>query len=190
VAPGFDDAALKLLTEKPKWGKSVRLLDVGDFGANGRDARDVEVKKLVGGFLVQDRDLFAAGEGHCKVATKRAPTESELASLLFANRICKHVKSNAILLARGTKLLGTGAGQMSRVDSVHLAVRKAGGSAKDAVLASDAFFPFPDGVEAALAAGVTAFLQPGGSVRDAEVIAACDAKGAAMVFTGARHFRH
>lgn len=190
VAPGFDDEALKLLTEKPKWGKSVRLLEVGDFATNGRDARDVEVKKLVGGFLVQDRDLFAAGEGQCKVATKRAPTEAELAALLFANRVCKHVKSNAIVLARGTRLLGTGAGQMSRVDSVHLAVRKAGGSAKDSVLASDAFFPFPDGVEAALAAGVTALLQPGGSVRDAEVIAACDAKGAAMVFTGARHFRH
>ena len=190
VAPGFDDAALKLLTEKPKWGKSVRLLEVGDFSAADRDARDVEVKKLVGGFLVQDRDLFAAGEGHCKVVTKRAPTEAELASLLFANKVCKHVKSNAIVLARGTTLLGTGAGQMSRVDSVHLSVRKAGGSAKDAVLASDAFFPFPDGVEAALAAGVTAILQPGGSVRDAEVIAACDAKGAAMVFTGARHFRH
>ncbi len=190
VAPGFEPAALELLTQRPKWGKNVRLLEVGTFRADARDRRDFEVKKLVGGFLVQDRDLLAAGEGHCKVVSKRAPTAAELAALLFANRICKHVKSNAIVLAGGTRVLGVGAGQMSRVDSVHLAVRKAGAGARGSVLASDAFFPFPDGLEAALDAGVTALLQPGGSVRDPEVIAACDARGAAMVFTGVRHFRH
>ncbi|MBL8858640.1 MAG: bifunctional phosphoribosylaminoimidazolecarboxamide formyltransferase/IMP cyclohydrolase [Planctomycetes bacterium] len=190
VAPGFDDDAFKLLTEKPKWGKSVRLLAVGDFGSASRDARDLEVKKLVGGFLVQERDLRAAGEGDCKVATKRAPTDEELVGLLFANRIAKHVKSNAIVLTQGTRVRGVGAGQMSRVDSVHIALRKAGVHARGCVLGSDAFFPFPDGVELALEAGVTAILQPGGSVRDSEVIAACDKHGAAMVFTGTRHFRH
>jgi phosphoribosylaminoimidazolecarboxamide formyltransferase/IMP cyclohydrolase len=122
--------------------------------------------------------------------TKRAPTAAKLEGLLFANKIAKHVKSNAIVLASGTRVLGVGAGQMSRVDSVRLAVTKAGAKAKGSVLGSDAFFPFPDGVLAALDAGATAILQPGGSVRDAEVIAACDARGAAMVFTATRHFRH
>jgi phosphoribosylaminoimidazolecarboxamide formyltransferase/IMP cyclohydrolase len=110
--------------------------------------------------------------------------------LLFANKVCKHVKSNAIVLAKGTRVLGVGAGQMSRVDSVHMAIRKAGGGAQGAVVASDAFFPFPDGPELAMQAGCTAILQPGGSLRDAETIAAADARGAAMVFTGLRHFRH
>ncbi len=190
VAPGFDDEAFRMLVDKPKWGKNVRLLSIGDFVSASRDARDVEVKKLVGGFLLQNRDLHAAGEGDCKVATKRAPTTDELIGLLFANRIAKHVKSNAIVLTEKTRVRGVGAGQMSRVDSVHMAVRKAGENAQRCVLGSDAFFPFKDGVELALDAGVTAFLQPGGSVRDAEVVAACDERGAAMVFSGARHFRH
>ena len=193
VAPGFSAGALELLTRKPKWGKSVRLLECGEFTSAGRDARDLEWKKLVGGFLVQDRDLAAAGAPQCKTVTKRAPTAEEVEGLLFANKVAKHVKSNAIVLAKGTRVLGVGAGQMSRVDSVKLAVAKAGaraGGARDSVLGSDAFFPFPDGVLAALDAGVTAILQPGGSVRDEEVIGACDARGAAMVFTGTRHFRH
>ncbi len=189
VAPGYDEEALKLLTEKPKWGKNVRLL-VCPFPQAARDARDVEVKKLVGGFLLQDRDLMAAGEGECKVVSKRAPGSEELAALLFANKVCKHVKSNAIVLAKGTRVLGVGAGQMSRVDSVHMAIRKAGDAVKGAVVASDAFFPFADGPELALKAGCTAILQPGGSLRDAETIAAVDAHQAAMVFTGLRHFRH
>jgi phosphoribosylaminoimidazolecarboxamide formyltransferase/IMP cyclohydrolase len=190
VAPSFEKAAFEMLTQKPKWGKNVRLLECGEFSAASRDARDVELKKLVGGFLLQDRDLTAVTAAECKPATKRAPTETELASLLFGNKVCKHVKSNAIVLTTGTCVLGVGAGQMSRVDSVRLAVHKAGDRAKGSVLASDAFFPFPDGVETALDAGVTAFLQPGGSVRDPEVIAACDERNAAMVFTGTRHFRH
>lgn len=203
VAPSFEDAALRLLVDKPKWGKNVRLLSLdATVGSSPdreggprtspttRDRRDVEVKKLVGGFLLQNRDLHAAGEGDCKVVTKRAPTTEELVGLLFANKIAKHVKSNAIVLAQGTRVRGVGAGQMSRVDSVHMAVRKAGEHARGCVLGSDAFFPFADGVEMALSAGVTAILQPGGSVRDAEVVAACDARNAAMVFTGARHFRH
>ena len=190
VAPRFEEAALELLTTKPKWGKNVRLLECGDFGPASRDARDVEVKKLSGGFLLQDRDLAAVGEPECRAVTKRAPTAAEMQGLLFADRVGKHVKSNSIVLASGTKIIGVGAGQMSRVDSVRLAVSKAGDRAKGSVLGSDAFFPFPDGVVAALEAGVTAFLQPGGSVRDPEVIAACDERGAAMVFTGVRHFRH
>jgi len=190
VAPSFDAAALKLLVEKPKWGKNVRLLEVGEFGSGARDARDFELKKLVGGFLLQGSDLAAADAAACKPVTKRAPTREELVGLDFANKIAKHVKSNAIVLARGTRVVGVGAGQMSRVDSVRLAVHKAGSQSSGAVLGSDAFFPFPDGVELALDAGVTAFLQPGGSVRDPEVIAACDRAGAAMVFSGLRHFRH
>ncbi len=190
VAPGFDDDALRLLVDKPKWGRNVRLLAAGDLAGRPRDARDVEVKKLVGGFLVQERDLAASIGTECKTATRRVPTAEELAGLLFAERVCKHVKSNAIVIADGTRVLGVGAGQMSRVDSVHMALRKAGDRARGAVLASDAFFPFPDGPELALQAGVTALLQPGGSVRDAEVVAACDRAGAAMVMTGTRHFRH
>jgi phosphoribosylaminoimidazolecarboxamide formyltransferase/IMP cyclohydrolase len=190
VAPSFEKNAFEMLTQKPKWGKNVRLLECGEFSAASRDSRDVELKKLVGGFLLQDRDLAAASAKDCKPMTKRAPTEAELASLLFGDKVCKHVKSNAIVLTSGTCVLGVGAGQMSRVDSVRLAVHKAGDGAKGSVLASDAFFPFADGVETALDAGVTAILQPGGSVRDAEVIAACDKRNAAMVFTGIRHFRH
>ena len=189
VAPGFDEDAFRLLVDKPKWGKNVRLLAIGDL-ARPRDARELEVKKLIGGFLLQERDLAAAGEGDCKVVTRRKPALEEIASLLFAERVAKHVKSNAIVIAKGTQVLGVGAGQMSRVDSVHMAVRKSGPRVAGAVLASDAFFPFADGPELAIQAGIGAFLQPGGSLRDAEVIAACDQHGAAMVFTGARHFRH
>ncbi len=189
VAPAFDEDAFRLLVDKPKWGKNVRLLAIGDLEA-GRDARELEVKKLVGGFLLQERDLAAVRESDCKVATRRRPTADEFAGLLFAEKVCKHVKSNAIVIAKGTRVLGVGAGQMSRVDSVHMAVRKSGDRVAGSVLASDAFFPFADGPELAIASGVTALLQPGGSLRDPEVIAACDAHDAAMVFTGTRHFRH
>jgi len=145
-------------------------------------------KKLAGGFLLQDRDLAISGEW--TVATEKKPTTEEEASLRFAEKVGKHVKSNSIIFCKGTKVMGVGAGQMSRVDSVHLAARKAGDEAQGCVLASDAFFPFADGVEAAIEAGATAILQPGGSVRDDEVVAACDRLGATMVFTGQRHFRH
>ncbi|MEA3459669.1 MAG: bifunctional phosphoribosylaminoimidazolecarboxamide formyltransferase/IMP cyclohydrolase, partial [Chloroflexota bacterium] len=130
------------------------------------------------------------GEAHWKVATERAPTAEEMEGLRFAWRVVKHVKSNAIVLARGQATVGIGAGQMSRVDAVRLAVMKARERSKGAVLASDAFFPFPDGVEEAAEAGVTAVIQPGGSIRDDEVIAAANKMGLAMLFTGLRHFRH
>ena len=190
VAPSFDDDAFELLTRKPKWGKSVRLLACGAFTSASREPRDVELKKLVGGFLLQERDLATEGADSFRVVTKAKPTAEQQRALVFANKIAKHVKSNAIVLAQGRAIAGVGAGQMSRVDSVRIAASKAGERARGSVLASDAFFPFPDGVEAAIDAGVRALVQPGGSVRDDEVIAACDARGASMALTGARHFRH
>ncbi|MFT7677559.1 MAG: phosphoribosylaminoimidazolecarboxamide formyltransferase/IMP cyclohydrolase [Planctomycetota bacterium] len=190
VAPSFDDDAFALLTKKPKWGKSVRLLACGEYGPDTRVESDVEVKKLAGGFLLQDRDLTAEAQSEFKSVAKATPTDGQLVELAFANKIAKHVKSNAIVLSGGTTVFGVGAGQMSRVDSVRLAVSKAGERAKGSVLASDAFFPFPDGVETAIEAGVVAMVEPGGSRRDDEVIAACDKASVPMVFSGARHFRH
>jgi phosphoribosylaminoimidazolecarboxamide formyltransferase / IMP cyclohydrolase len=190
LAPSFDGDALELLVHKPKWGKNVRLLACGAFGPASRDSEELELKQVVGGFLLQQRDLKAETPADLKRVTQAAPDEPQIASLLFANRVAKHVKSNAIVIASGSEVLGVGAGQMSRVDAVRLAVHKAGDRVRGSVLASDAFFPFPDGVEAAIAAGVRAILQPGGSVRDDEVIAACDRAQVPMVFTGTRHFRH
>jgi len=145
---------------------------------------------LDGAMLVQTLDRAEPDPASWKTVTRRAPTESELKSLAFAWRAVRHVKSNAIVLAIGTATVGIGGGQPNRVDAVRIAVERAGARARGSVLASDAFFPFPDGVEAAAEAGVTAIAQPGGSVRDAEVIAAADRAGIAMVFTGIRHFRH
>jgi len=185
VAPSFAPAALDILRNK----KNLRLLATG--GWLGADHRALAYKRVGGGIVVQDRDATAAGEvTNAKVATKRAPTSDEMRSLEFAWRVCKHVKSNAIVLARGEATVGVGAGQMSRVVSVELACSKAGDKARGSALASDAFFPFPDGIEVAAKAGVTAIAQPGGSVNDAKVIAAADGMQLAMVFTGVRHFRH
>lgn len=188
IAPDFDEDAFELLTRKPRWGKSVRLLSCGDYGPATRRRGQREVKQMAGGFLVQDRDLST--ETEFESVSKAAPTPEQLAELAFANRISKHVKSNAIVLTQGRTVTGVGAGQMSRVDSVRIAAHKAGDRAAGSVLASDAFFPFPDGVEAAIDAGVVAIVQPGGSVRDDEVVAAADKAGVPMLFSGARHFRH
>ncbi len=190
VAPSFDEDALALLTGKPKWGKSVRLLMTGAYGPAVRRSSDMEVRKIVGGFLLQDRDLAVEAEDCFETVSMAAPTQEQLEELAFANRIAKHVKSNAIVLTKDRTVVGVGAGQMSRVDSVRLAAHKAGDRVAGSVLASDAFFPFPDGVEVAVDAGVVALVEPGGSVRDEKVIAACDAAKVPMVFTGARHFRH
>lgn len=193
IAPSIDEDAFELLTKKPKWGRSVRLLACGPLdrgGSDARDATDVEVKKMVGGFLLQGRDLAIEGPEAFDAVSQAKPTDEQRTELHFANRIAKHVKSNAIVLTKNGRVLGVGAGQMSRVDSVRLALAKAGEEAKGSVLASDAFFPFPDGVEVAMEAGVAAILEPGGSVRDQEVIAACDRAEVPLVFTGARHFRH
>jgi phosphoribosylaminoimidazolecarboxamide formyltransferase/IMP cyclohydrolase len=165
----------------------VRLLKTGELtgGPQGLDYRRVD-----GGLLVQTRDVGADKPDEWKIVTKRKPTEAEFMALQFAWFVCKHVKSNAIVLTNGTAVVGVGAGQMSRVDSVQIAVKKAGDRVKGSVLASDAFFPFRDNVDAAASAGVTAIIQPGGSVKDADSIAACDEHGLAMLFTGVRHFRH
>ena len=186
VAPDATEAAQAVLARK----KHLRLLLTGgvpDPAAPGRTFRS-----LAGGFLVQDRDTGRATPADLRTVTRRAPTAAELADLIFALRVCKHVKSNAIVQARGGATVGIGAGQMSRVDSARIAAWKAAehAGAQGSVAASDAFFPFPDGLEAVIATGATAVIQPGGSLRDAEVIAAADAAGIAMVFTGMRHFRH
>lgn len=184
IAPEYDADALDALK---KWKKNVRLLRTGPLsgGPQGLDYRRVD-----GGLLVQTRDVGADKLDAWKVVTKRPPTDAERAALHFAWLVCKHVKSNAIVLAAGTQIVGVGAGQMSRVVSVEIAAKKAGEKSKGSVLASDAFFPFPDNVELAAAAGVTAIIQPGGSVNDKLSIEACDQHGIAMLFTGVRHFRH
>ena len=183
VAPSFSAAALETLRTK----KNLRLIAAGSAPA----VPALTYKRVSGGIVVQNIDSTAANEAsNGKVVSKRAPTAEELAGLELAWRVCKHVKSNAIVLAKGDRTVGIGAGQMSRVISVQIACEKAGAEAKGSVLASDAFFPFADGIEAAAAQGVTAIAQPGGSVKDPEVIAAADRLGVAMVLTGVRHFRH
>ena len=194
VAPDADEAAMAILARK----KNLRLLLTG--GMPDPAAPGLTYRSLAGGFLAQSRDSGRIGAGDVKVVTKRAPTPAELADLIFAFKVCKHVKSNAIIYAKAGAAVGIGAGQMSRVDSARIAAWKSEEAAKAAGLtgrltegsfvASDAFFPFADGLEAAVAAGATAVIQPGGSIRDNEVIAAADAAGVAMVFTGMRHFRH
>jgi phosphoribosylaminoimidazolecarboxamide formyltransferase/IMP cyclohydrolase len=194
IAPDADADALAVFARK----KNLRLLLAGSLP--DPRAAGVQLRPVAGGFLAQTRDAAMATREALRCVTKRAPSEAEMADLLFAWRVCKHVKSNAIVFARGGATSGIGAGQMSRLDSARIAALKARDAATAAgldapltagsVVASDAFFPFADGVEAALAAGATAIIQPGGSVRDPEVIAAADAAGAAMLFTGLRHFRH
>ena len=162
----------------------------GALEDRGARARALDFRRVDGGLLVQTRDVSAEDFSKLQVVTKRAPTPQELADLSFAWVVCKHVKSNAIVLARNGMLVGVGAGQMSRVDSVHLSVRKAGERSRGSVLASDAFFPFRDNIDEAAAAGITAVVQPGGSMRDQDSIQACDEHALAMVLTGVRHFRH
>jgi phosphoribosylaminoimidazolecarboxamide formyltransferase / IMP cyclohydrolase len=194
IAPDADDAARAVLARR----RRLRLLLTG--GMPDPLARGMTFRSVAGGFLAQGRDSGRVTEAELKVVTKRVPTATETRDLLFAFRVCKHVKSNAIVYARDGATVGIGSGQPNRVDSARIAAWKAEEAAKAAglpmrltegsVVASDAFFPFADGLEATAAAGATAVIQPGGSMRDAEVIAAADAAGLAMVFTGMRHFRH
>jgi phosphoribosylaminoimidazolecarboxamide formyltransferase/IMP cyclohydrolase len=199
VAPDASEAALALLSRKT----ALRLLLTGavpDPAAQACGTAGLMLRSLAGGLLAQTRDAGRVTASALRVVTRRAPGTAELADLLFAFRVCKHVKSNAIVYARGGATVGIGAGQMSRVDSARVAVLKGEAAAQAAglpgrltqgsVVASDAFFPFADGLQAAIDAGATAVIQPGGSMRDADVIAAADAAGLAMVFTGMRHFRH
>ena len=185
IAPSYEPAALDALKAK----KNLRLLEVKNFGIKTANA-DKDMKKVVGGMLIQDRDLAMLKETDLKIVTKIKPTKEQLASLLFGWVVSKHVKSNSIVLCQGNKTVGVGAGQMSRVDSVMIACKKAGARANGSTLASDAFFPKEDGIEQAHQGGITAIIQPGGSIRDAEVIKKADALGMAMVFTGVRHFKH
>jgi phosphoribosylaminoimidazolecarboxamide formyltransferase / IMP cyclohydrolase len=184
VAPGFADKAKEMFAAK----KNLRLLELPPRALEPE--RELELKRILGGMLVQQLDLGELNEKELRTVTKRAPTAEEMRTMLFAWKVAKHVKSNAIVFAKDGATLGVGAGQMSRVDSVKIAVMKAQASLEGTVVASDAFFPFPDGVEEAAKAGATAVIQPGGSVRDTEVIAAADRFGLAMVFTGLRHFLH
>jgi phosphoribosylaminoimidazolecarboxamide formyltransferase / IMP cyclohydrolase len=185
VAPGYDPAALEKFSAK----KNLRLLQLPPGDSSSGDV-ELQLKRISGGILVQEQDRHELGESALKVVTRRAPTQEEVEGLLFGWKVCKHVKSNAIVFVRGGQTVGVGAGQMSRVDSVKIAVMKSQLPLAGSVVASDAFFPFPDGVEEAAKAGATAVIEPGGSVRDADVIAAADRLGLAMVFCGVRHFRH
>ncbi len=192
IAPGYSNDAFELLTTRPTWKKNVRILRTGPLTAVDPNERTRTLREVDGGMLVQarDRNDAATDFAHLRVVTKRPPTPQEMKDLAFGWVVCKHVKSNAIVLSKNEMVVGVGAGQMSRVDSVHMAVRKAGERSKGSVLASDAFFPFRDNVDEAAQSGVTAIVQPGGSLRDADSIQACDEHGLAMVFTGIRHFRH
>ncbi len=181
VAPAFSQSALAVLTKK----KSLRLIK----GRPGNE-QDLVIKSISGGFLAQTSDLAKLAPADLQIKTKHHPSEEEMTALLFAWRVAKHVKSNAIVYARAGQTISVGAGQMSRVDSVKVGAMRAVLSLKGTVLASDAFFPFPDGLEEAARHGITAVIQPGGSVKDQEVIAAADRLKLAMVFTGVRHFRH
>jgi phosphoribosylaminoimidazolecarboxamide formyltransferase/IMP cyclohydrolase len=190
IAPSFSELAKEVLSKK----KNLRLLETGK--AEHQPKNSLNIKSITGGFLIQEKDSIIFDEEDLKIVTKRKPTKQEMNDLLFAFTVCKHVKSNAIIYAKDGATVGVGAGQMSRVDSSRIGAWKAketnknSNSAKGAVLASDAFFPFADGLEAAAEHGVTAVIQPGGSIRDDEVIKAADKANIAMVFTGIRHFRH
>jgi len=185
IAPGFAPDALERLRKK----KNLRILATGEWLS--ADYNALQFKRVGGGLVMQDRDATGPSEVRAgKVVTQRAPTDEEFQALDFAWRVCKHVKSNAIVFAKPDRTVGVGAGQMARVTAVGIAAQKASELSRGAVMASDAFFPFPDGIEAAAQAGITAVVQPGGSKGDDAVIAAADAAGLAMVFTGVRHFRH
>ncbi|HJT68334.1 MAG TPA: bifunctional phosphoribosylaminoimidazolecarboxamide formyltransferase/IMP cyclohydrolase [Pyrinomonadaceae bacterium] len=182
IAPDYDAAALELLQTK----KNLRVIRI----AQTRQNDELELRQISGGMLVQTKDVHELRREDLKVVTKRAPTDEEIRALLFAWTVCKHTKSNAIVYARADQTVGVGAGQMSRVDSVKIGAMRAQLPVAGSVLASDAFFPFRDGLDEAARHGITAVIQPGGSVRDEEVIAAADEHGLAMVFTGVRHFKH
>jgi phosphoribosylaminoimidazolecarboxamide formyltransferase/IMP cyclohydrolase len=184
IAPGYAEGALEVLVRK----KNLRIMELPGTGAPAHTGLDL--KRIAGGVLAQDGDHFYSSRKDLKVVTKREPSEEEIKDLLFAWIVCKHVKSNAIVFVGNRQTLGIGAGQMSRVDSVRIAGEKAQSSLQGAVMASDAFFPFRDGVDEAARYGIRAVIEPGGSVRDEEVIQAADEHDMAMAFTGVRHFRH
>jgi phosphoribosylaminoimidazolecarboxamide formyltransferase / IMP cyclohydrolase len=187
VAPSFHPEAVVRLTTKPKWKGNVRLVEIGEFT---RAHATPSLRQIDGGFLIQEDDSQAEDETGWQIVTDAKPTAALMSEMRFGWGIVRHVKSNAITVSNGRALCGVGAGQMSRIDSVNLAISKAGERAHGAVLASDAFFPFPDSIEIAARANIGAIIQPGGSKNDFQVIEACDRYGIPMIFTGRRHFKH
>jgi phosphoribosylaminoimidazolecarboxamide formyltransferase/IMP cyclohydrolase len=184
IAPGFDDDALEILKSK----KNIRLLTLEDISYQQEDALDI--KKVNGGILVQDTDKGLYMDEDLKIVTKRIPTEKEMEDMIFALKVVKHIKSNGIVIAKAKQTIGIGPGQVNRIWAVENAIKQALIDVKSSVLASDAFFPFPDCVEAAARAGITAIIQPGGSIQDKASIEKANQYGIAMVFTGSRHFKH
>ncbi len=184
ISPSYNDDALNTLKQK----KNLRVLEVGDLIKTPIKKNENDMKKVVGGLLVQDKDVIKIGD--LKVVTKQKPSEEEMKTILFSWKVVKHVKSNAIVLAKDEQTVGVGAGQMSRVDAVGIAVKKAGERARKSCMASDAFFPFRDAIDVAANAGITAIIQPGGSIRDKEAIQAANHYHIPMIFTGIRHFKH
>jgi phosphoribosylaminoimidazolecarboxamide formyltransferase/IMP cyclohydrolase len=188
IAPEFTPEAFEILTTKPKWKANVRLVALEQMMVHERGNR--ELRQVSGGMLCQTADNLHDDDADWRVVTNAQPTKAQHIDLRLAWAVCRHVKSNAIVLAKDLAVVGVGAGQMSRVDSVEIAIKKAGERARGAALASDAFFPFADSIHHAATAGIAAIIQPGGSRRDDEVIAACNEHGLPMIFTGKRHFRH
>jgi phosphoribosylaminoimidazolecarboxamide formyltransferase/IMP cyclohydrolase len=191
IAPEFSAKAIEILTTRPSWKTNVRLLRTGDLDAFQDERRSTPVWRAIeGGVLLQQPDLGPDGFEDRQVVTQTAPNESQLRDLWFAWAMVKHVRSNAIVLVKDESLIGVGAGQMSRVDSVRISIEKAGERVRGSVMGSDAFFPFRDNIDLAAQAGVAAIIQPGGSKRDDESVQACNEHGIAMLFTGKRHFKH
>ncbi len=190
IAPDYDDEAIKILSTKRKWGTNLRILKTPALSDKSVGKTHIDIKRVSGGLLVQDGDAILFDDEKSKSISKRLPTDKEKADLEFAFAICKHAKSNSIVIAKDETVLGVGAGLMSRIDSAELAVKKAGDEVKGAVIASDAFFPFRDAIDTAASAGITGIIQPGGSNRDDEVIEAVNEHNMSMIFTGIRHFKH
>jgi phosphoribosylaminoimidazolecarboxamide formyltransferase/IMP cyclohydrolase len=190
IAPEFDKDAIELIRTLKSWGERVRLMETGLIDRAKIDCGEFDVRCIIGGMLLQQRDLVGWEPDKLTYPTKAKPTKEQLEDLRIAWLVAKHVKSNTITLINGRKIVGVGAGQMNRVESGLIAFKQAGEQAKGAAMGSDAFFPFPDNVDNAARAGVACIVQPGGSNKDDEVIAAADKHGIAMVFTGKRHFKH
>jgi len=190
VAPAFDQDAIELIRTLKSWGSRVRLIETGPIDRSQTEHGEYDLRYVVGGMLVQRRDLIGWEPELLTYPTKSRPNQAQMEDLRLAWLVAKHAKSNAIVLAKNRKVIGIGAGQMNRLESTFIALKRAGQDANGAVMASDAFLPFADNLEAAAAAGVVAIVQPGGSKKDDEIIAAADRHGIAMVFTGKRHFRH
>jgi phosphoribosylaminoimidazolecarboxamide formyltransferase/IMP cyclohydrolase len=190
IAPSFTDQALEAIRTLKGWGERVRLIQTGQIDRSCIDETEYDIRCLVGGVLLQSRDIVGWQPDELTYPTKEKPTDEQMKDLRIAWLAAKHTKSNTIVLAKEKRIIGVGAGQMNRVESGLIAMKHAGHESKGSVMASDAFFPFPDNIDNAAKGGIKAIVQPGGSKKDDEVIAAADKHGIAMVFTGKRHFKH